>query len=244
MISRLLEKYNALETKQKILVPVTILIVLLLAYEVFAIFMPSTPSFTPPPRVNNAPPAFSRAPTNAVNPNPGAVQHRVIKKTKITQVPSSPPSPLMASALEQNSDLHKQYLKMLSQYQVLQLQELLARAHANLATAHVQEAEAQQRVEKLTNGRVRIGSSTTGSIGSYANAESSNEAATDFQVQFIGYQSGRWTGILSKDGKDYEIHNGSLLPDDVRVTSMNSRGIVVRREGYKRFIPIAPSLLN
>ncbi len=205
-----------LTSRQKVLIPIIILAFLYIAWQVFDMFFAGSDT-TPAPAVQpiTAPqPATQTAtaqPTGVSTPasaiQPAAPQVVAPQKKDVSQ-------------LKMGTDSKEQsaFANLMKQYQDLQAKRMLLQEEVTIAQTRHKIAELNAKLAQLG---VSAGSS----------AAKARSHSSGYSLMYIDHQRGRWSAILSKDGTPHSVKVGARLPNNIRVTSVNKYGVIIKHSG-------------
>ncbi len=240
----------ALTKKQKVMVPLIAVALLLLVYEVISTFSNGDNSSAPAPSVSKriaVPPKASKV-AGPTTPSP-------IKKTSAVvdsannlgpQAPATPTAPkqiavpqigkVAQSFLTADKHQQMQYVDLLNAYQLAQVRKLLSEANASIATSDLKTVKAKSEAEKYVPVK-RLGTSTRSkSLGPVM------ERASDFRTLFVGYRRGRWYATIEYKNRMYNVNVGDEFPDGTQIRVIDRNGVVVQQGQTTRYLTVAPAL--
>lgn len=259
--------FNKLETKQKIMIPVGVILALVVAWQAYAMFGGGDEIKIPPPAPVQVA-AKSAGPTNAneANAGPGAAagptaagvsgtmgQMQAPVVPVLEEVKPLPPSADELAELENAKQMRRIYLTLLQQYQIASVQRLLAETRANIASSEANLA--QQRLEKArseaqseqisgggvpggTPGKIGPSGEFTPGIPAVAQAPVDEGPSEKYTVSYIGQQRGQWSAILMYENKPVDVVVGSRLGDDSEVMAINSQTVLLAKNMKRRLIQL------
>lgn len=229
----LLNKFNELDTKQKVTAIITILVVLFAIYLAYDTFFGGTSSgssasVAPTKTVSAA------SATKAGNRNESKGNGNSNGELAEAQLPPPPqqkePTPAQLAALAQSQQMQQQYINLVNAYQMAQIEQKLAAADSQIAQSKLSTAKAmvstQEYAAKLPRNGMTFGD---------------NEPAGP-QAVYVGQQAGKWLAMLNLNGNYVQVGVGTQLPDGSVVTSISDKGVILDNNGQPSYLPIAKSL--
>lgn len=115
-----------------------------------------------------------------------------------------------------------QYLALLHQYQIAQVQRLLAQENAAIAQAHRTAAQAQFEAAKYV-------ADSTDSTGAPRSFNDNVIVSTQYQVKFVELRGASWHAIVSRNGRLVELQVGDKL-DGMSVTTIDHTGLTLKND--------------
>jgi hypothetical protein len=261
-------KLENMPTKQKIMMVITLIVVLIVIWQVVGLFgSPSTPPTTinPAPVASNmsanAPGAQTMKPM-AQNMTPNQAPMGTLQQPPQVVVPKEVPISKDQTQEEQDK-VEKKYLKQLNDLEQLKLERQIEETNQAIATAKLATVTAEKSTaDLLTKPAVTVPE------GAYANqlvsptrsgaaiAEgppveqvppppSVEPAIPDvaYTVISVSMQLNKWTAVIGAQGKLYSVSVGDTLPPDGSVvTSINKNGVTLRKDNIKRKINMTTAI--
>lgn len=231
----LLNKFNELDTKQKVTAIITVLVVLFAIYLAYDTFFGGTSSDSSSP-VTPTKAATAALATKAANRNESKSKSNGNSNGELAgaELPPPPqqkePTPAQLAALAQSQQMQQQYINLVNAYQMAQIEQKLAAADSQIAQSKLSTAKAmvstQEYAAKLPRNGMNFGD---------------NESAGP-QTVYVGQQAGKWLAMLNLNGSYVQVNVGTQLPDGSVVTSISARGVVLDNNGQPSYLPIAKSL--
>jgi|GEM_PF-3469575 len=131
-----------------------------------------------------------------------------------------------ASAAVNPSNNQSAYLRLVNEYQMAQLQRMIAEDNEAIAIAKQNAAKASSETAKLMGGS---------SLMSTANNTQTN--SNDYQLVYTGQQADNsWSATLKKNGQNLDVLVGSQLPDGSRVLSIDDNGVLLQQGTIKKLV--------
>lgn len=206
--------------KQKVMLVITIILFIFLAYLVYNMFF-SKSATTPVKPVTTAQPAPSTTMETAVTPTSGEPAHG-----NVQTVPMPDPSAEEKAILKRSEEIERQYLSLVSEYQLAQIQQKLAQTNAQIAQSKLSALKATAEAKKFDIE---------------GNANNATEAAADMKALYVGYNHGAWMAMLSLGSTMYQVHMGTRLPDGSTVSSISKMGVILSKNGRRIYLAIPTS---
>jgi hypothetical protein len=238
--------WSDMEPKQKGMLVATIIVFLIIGYMVYKLFFAgSSPAPTPVAKAPTpaaqpqqaAPAANSAASDLAVNANSAAgVAANTVNTApaanpavpQVVEMPKRELTPEELNLLEERRQVQQQYLQLVNQYQLMEMQNKVATSQSTLIKTQVETAKAEQQASKL-------GILLPGQSGE-SDADKSLSGVT---LVYVGQKSGAWSAVLNLRGQYVTVKLGSHLPDDSVVSKIDDNGIVLYKDGQRRTLAVA-----
>lgn len=261
--------FKRMETKQKVILLVTILAfiyVIYLGYDTFFAHNSgadvTVPATTEPSTQVEAGPIQEIEPdtatdvesstkvvakaapvTEAQKSNEGGSEQQIkAAGNKIIEVSALEPTPEQMALLAEAQEMQREYLRLVNQYQIAQLQERLETANASIAAAKLKSAITASEVQKLNDElKQRSLRGQSSSVSLEGKKEAVDFVAT-LQLMYVGKSKGAWMAMLNSNGSYYEVKVGTRLPDGSTVSAIDTRGIVLTKDSMKRYVPMPKAL--
>ncbi|MCD6055048.1 MAG: hypothetical protein K0R12_10 [Gammaproteobacteria bacterium] len=244
----------ALAKKQKIMIPLVIAAFAFLGWEAYQLLggdsdytVPSTPAPIARPK---APVPAVQAPNNNDEASTPGMQQPDVNNTPAATTPVSVNKPVStkpsASAAEnlpvdstEEEDNQKafiqaqqareqQYIQMVNDYQLAEMQKKLADANAQLAQSKLKEA---QSVAKASQQNIAVNQASTG-VGA------GNNPLQNYSLLYVSYIDGHWTGTLRYQGRLHNVYIGSQFADGTSVRVIDRNGVVLSYKDQSRYLTI------
>ncbi len=205
------------DKRQKVVLILLIAVGVFLVWQLYELFVGDKPSQNTIKPVLPTP-IQAHQPAMAVTASTTAAQ--------LAQSGAGAANPAEASAAVNPSNSQSEYLRLVNEYQMAQLQRMIAEDNEAIAIAKQNAAKATTETSKLMGGGSVM--STTGS--SQAN---SNE----YQLVYTGQQTdGGWSATLKKNGQSTDVNIGSQLADGSQVISIDDNGVLLRQGDVKKLV--------
>lgn len=237
--------WSDMEPKQKGMLIATVLLFLIIGYMVYKMFFAgsSTPPPLPPAPAANPSPVAAKPATPAVAPNaatnnpaadlavanPGAPGVNVAPAApSVVEMPKRELTPEELALLEERRQVQQQYLQLVNQYQLTEMQNKVATSQSNLLKTEIDAAKAEQQAARL--GLVLPGQAE-------ANA---SKGLTGVTLVYVEQKKGIWGAVLNVRGAYINVKMGSRLLDGSVVSRINESGLVIVKDGgsYPLSVPM------
>jgi len=152
----------------------------------------------------------------------GSRLKEVSNPSDVTNMPGSAESKAATTPSQQ------QYMKLVNEYQMLQMQSMIAQTQATIAKSRAQTAEALSKLSDLSGGNTDI--TDLGLIPS-----ASNDSG-DYELIYTGQENGKWTATLKKGGQFNDVTADTALPDGTKVLTVNDSGVVIVENNVKKLV--------
>lgn len=237
----LIDQFNELEPKQKVTAAVTIVLFLVfvyLAYDTFFggdDFTPTTAE-TPPPTAEvpkqQTQTVATPAPVSA-QPTQSAPVATVKHTSDVEEVAAHPPTPEQLALIKESESLQREYLRILNEYQIAELQSKLETANSKIAAAKLKTTKTQSQTKKLENEMNESQASLIKGV---------EQKDYNIQVSYVGERRGQWIAMLKINNNYFEVKVGTELPDGSVVDVINQNGVVLEKNGKKQYYRVPKSL--
>lgn len=253
-------------TKQKVVTIATVIVFIIIIWQVIGLFSNKTPATSPVAAIKPAPTKqmSSTAPGTMASTTPGTSQMNpaVVGTNAPTQMPTVPiisTSKETSSLLKDQETEQKNYLDSLNQLQMLKVKREIAETNQAISSARLATATADKSMSDLLTApaapAVNPGFTTTTTNIDSSQATGSPpppfeepakpapvvvEAA--YTVISVSMQFQRWTAVLGLDGKLYSVGVGDTLVDGSSVVSISRGGVVLEKGNKRRKISLVNSI--
>jgi hypothetical protein len=256
----LMDNVKQLDTKQKGMLVATIGCLGLVFYLAYTTFFASdggpapapVQQSSPPPTMAtaSAPPSVTSAPQPIMTPTsdttgaPTGVTDTSEQESEGQNVQighAAPASPQNLALLAQSQQMQQQYIQLVNEYQLAQLQQKLAQVDSQIAASKLTTTKSLVELKKL---QPLLGSDMGGpSATTSPTSTSSASAQQGYQTMYVGAVAGKWQAMLEGAGQYFQVTVGMRLPDGSVVSQINNRGVVLTNaSGTPVFLPMAKSL--
>ena len=147
---------------------------------------------------------------------------------KQTQEPLTPET---KAQLAQQKALERQYVQMVTQYQLAQMQKKLADVNAQLAQSKLREAQA---VAKASSQNVGVGS-----LAGAAASSITSRTLGSYSLLYVGHLNHQWMATLRYAGQLHNVHMGSQFADGTTVKVIDRNGVVLTNGTASRYLMIS-----
>ena len=249
------DSFNEMEPKQKVTLLVTIVLFAFMAYLAYDTFFAGDSVSAPAPKVSAAPtPAPKSASATTASSastqvrtfqpaQPVQPQQTEAQKANIQQIPKAEPTPEERALIAKSQEIQGQYLELVNQYQLKQMQQKLDAADAAIAASVLQTATTRLQTQQLQE---QMKDQKSGpSITSADNTTDGKPAAapiSNIEVSYVGQKRGNWMAMLNLDGNFFEVRMGTQLPDGAVVDLINEKGVVLEKNSEKKYFRVPRSL--
>lgn len=240
----LIDNVKQLEAKQKVMLVVLIGALGIVFYLIYTTFFASSGGSSNSAAISSPAPMAQQTMTPAQTPLQSAsapsinapIQTSGNTSTVAVGQPA-PPTPQDLALLAESQQMQQQYVQLVNEYQLAQLQQKLAQVDAEIANNKLTTTKSLVEMKKL---QPQLG----GDYGTQlsGSAASSSNVPQGYQTLYVGQVSGRWQAMLQSGGQYFQVSVGMQLPDGSSVTTINSRGVVLNRNGTPIFLPMSKSL--
>ncbi len=187
-----------LNIRQKVMLVLTILAAVFLAWQIYNFVHGATAPTRPVPVV--------------AAPGTG---------TPVTALAGSLPPPVVQQLPTNldNSSLtprQQEYLNLVREYQITKMKRQILEEQANLASA-------QKRIADAAKGGGLTAMNTLPGDSNWA-----SQPTGDYQLAYLDRQAGRWTATLSQGEQYTQVRVGTKLGDGSRVVSITNQGVVLQ----------------
>lgn len=130
------------------------------------------------------------------------------------------------------SSRQKRYLKMVSEYQIVQMERLVAEEKASIAIARRNAAKAAIEEMHYQVGMVNQPASVKTPFGT---VRPTIWRVKSIQARYDGSSSASaWIAVLENNGKILKVHPGDILTNGAKVISINKSGVVLKKGNYSQ----------
>ncbi|MES2218921.1 MAG: hypothetical protein V4501_10985 [Pseudomonadota bacterium] len=251
---------NAAAQKQKIMIGIIVVVMLVVAWQLFGGGGGSAPAPTPTPTVANKPMTGSPGPSMAGGTGMPAPQ--VTAAPEMTQ-PKPAIIPVNAEILKLQQQTQADYLASVNKLQMLKMQREIDEAKTAIANAELSRMTAEKSIADLITSKESGGNSADmGPIGGMPSSPFGNppQATTTtttttnpsivvqavpqipvvpYNVLSVAYQGHKWSAVLGLDGKTMTVNVGDLLEDGSTVTSISRNKVTLKRDNKSRTLSVA-----
>lgn len=240
----MVDNIKDLETKQKIMLVAIVVLVGFIIYFGYTTFFPQSnnvvvaptvapvKSTTAQPTQTASPQAAVKPPVSSTTSNESVTQTPQLQK--VSTPTTSAPTPEQLALLAESQQLQTEYLHLVNQYQVAQLQQKLATTDAKIAAQKLAATKSYLATQKLTGGSNSMPTSIFGGT--------TKAVAPPMQVMYVGQQGGVWAAMLGRSGNYFQVKVGTQLPDGSVVQSISNQGVILNKNGQNQYLVIPKTL--
>jgi flagellar basal body-associated protein FliL len=210
--------------KQKVMLVLTIVLFIFLAYLVYNMFFSKSGSV---PRATS--PVRQAAMTSSTSPATMGTAGTPISGVgsgNVQTVEMPEPSKEEKAILKRSEEIERQYLSLVSEYQLAQIQQKLAQTNAQIAQSKLSALKATSEAKKFDTE---------------ANAGNASAISADMKALYVGYNHGTWMAMLSLGNSMYQVHVGTRLPDGSTVSGIGKSGVILNKNGRRIYLAIPTS---
>jgi len=201
-----------LDKRQKVVLVLLGLVLIVLVWQAYGLLKGESP----------ATPATPPAAPVAANSAQQMAQTLAAANTAATPTGAAALNPAVSSS-------QTEYLRLVNEYQMAQLQRMIAEDNEAIAVAKRNAAQALSDTMKLA------GSSTVLNSGS-----SDSQAPDTYALIYTGQQAdGQWAATLKKNGQVYDVIVGKQLADGFRVASVDENSVLLKGDAGKLLVTFA-----
>lgn len=216
-----------LDRKQKILLPITIVVLGILGWQLYGLLGTHTEN-------NMSRKSVPMAPTFPTG-NSAATNNTVTELAERQAATSVKDKPSLSSAAisEQDKDRLRavsandtEYLKLIQEYQLLQIQRRIAEDTRAIAIAKLETAKAVVETNKFAGvNNFNSGIDATGSSVDH-----------DYKLVFTGQEAGQWTATLKINDQLMDVVPGTTLPDGYKVTTVDGDSVIIQKGSKQKTV--------
>lgn len=245
--------WSDMESKQKGMLIATIIVFVIIGYMVYKLFFAGSSSAPPPAAMAKPAVAVKAAPaatpggTANTNNNSAGVDLAVSGSTQqpgaanataanappqVVEIPKRELTPEELQLLEERRQVQQQYLQLVNQYQLMEIQNKVATSQSTLLKTQIDTAKSEQQATKL--GLVLPGQ---------AGNDEEDKTLSGVSLVYVGQKNGVWNAMLNLRGNYVAVNLGSRLPDGSLVSKIDESGIVLYKDGERRTLAM-PTVVN
>lgn len=140
-------------------------------------------------------------------------------------------TPQEKALMTQQKAREQEYIQMVNDYQLAQMQKKLADVNAQLAQAKLKEA---QSIAKATQQNVSVTTTSTHHTASLGTAA----VLRYYSLLYVSYVNNHWTATLRYAGRLHNVYIGSQFVDGTSVRVIDRNGVVLERNGVSQYLTI------
>ncbi len=134
------------------------------------------------------------------------------------------------AATSEISEGQQQYLALVNEYQLVEIQRLIAQDQAAIASARASMAESLAKINQS-------GAGDAGSAGALASSiVAAGNQPGDYELIYTGQDNGEWSATLKRNGQFNDVTAGSILPDGDKVLSVDDNGVLIQEGNIKKLV--------
>ncbi len=225
--------WSDMNAKEKGMLVGTLVVFVLIGYMVYKLFFAgSSPVPTPVVKATAAQPHPAAANNSAASdlavqddPTSGAAV-AANAEPKVVELPKRELTPEELNLLEERRQVQEQYLQLVNQYQLAEMQNKVATSQSTLLKTQIETAKSEQQATKL--GLMLSGQKTD-------DIDKSMVGAT---LAYVGQKNGVWSAVLNLRGQYVTVKLGSRLSDNSLVSAIDDSGIVLYKDGVRRNLAV------
>lgn len=233
-----MQALSSMNTRQKAIAGITVLIVLIIIWQLFGLFSSKSSSQELP----NTNPA-----ANVKAAGPGGVPGGAMP-SQITPKPAEVPQTMPMSdremqLLKLQQDTQAKYLEALNELQILKLNRDIAVTNKDISSANLARVESDKKIVEMLAPPAPppVSVAITKPIGSVSGQEAGTDANPAYTVVSVSQIQYRWSAVLSYKGSLFNVHVGDVLPaDGSTVSAINKDSVTLEKEGVKRKLSLVP----
>jgi septal ring-binding cell division protein DamX len=167
---------------------------------------------------------FSDKQTVELNKN---VSYPVKSKSISPPLPSqvNPVQPVLNTS--ETDAVQQKYLSLVNEYQLVEIEKMIAQDEASIAAARAQSAESMAKIAQISG-------ETPNYKGGNGNAAVSNSG--EYELIYTGEDNHQWTATLRKQGQFNDVTAGSVLPDGSKVVSVDDNGVTLMQGEVRKLV--------
>ena len=230
------EGLKNLSAKQKILLPIFVLALIYVIWQVYDMF--GGGAVQPAPVVAAKPVVVMQTQPMAGAPSSQMQAQEQMPAALGQNAPGAPAQlaptekSVVALAATSGGDDQSQYVQLLNHYQLLKMKRLLLEEEVAISTAQQKIAEMNAKTVSLggmpDTGVEDMGGYSDSAMAATAPSNSEGGGSGDYKVVYIDKQGGDWNATLNRKGRFEEVTIGSELTDGTQVISIDSTGVVIK----------------
>lgn len=136
-------------------------------------------------------------------------------------------APGASAATDDMSSNQQKYLELVNEYQMSEIQRMIAEDQASIAQSRYNAAQALSKISELSGGTANLSS-----LAGTTDQGNPNE----YDLIYTGEDNGQWTATLKKNGQFNDVTAGSILPDGAKVLSVDDNGVLLQQGAAKMLV--------
>lgn len=213
-----------LDKRQKFIFALIAIAAVILIWQLYSLFGGETAVLSTAPKTQTITSLKEVAsPTEVVNPEPVPSVGKAVQAAAATGTAKP-------SATPEVSESQQQYLALVNEYQMVEIQRLIAQDQAAIASARASMADSLAKINQA-------GASNLGSAGALASSiVAAGNQPGDYELIYTGQDNGEWSATLKRNGQFNDVTAGSILPDGDKVLSVDDNGVLIQQGDIKKLV--------
>lgn len=232
-----------MSTRQKIIAVIFIVVLIFLAYQIYALFGGGGIA-TPTPTTTR---------TNAGNavtpPPPGNQMHQPTPAALTAARPETPLSPREAELMRLQQETEARYLSALNELQMLKINQEIAETNRAIMAAKLETVTSEKGIVDLLRpaqvtapinyAQGLAGTTTTTQQPQTVPVAIQQSPDVAYTVVSVSQLQNRWSAVLGSQGRLFNVFVGDVLPpDQSKVLIINRSGVTLEKNGVRRKISL------
>lgn len=126
--------------------------------------------------------------------------------------------------------VQQKYLALVNQYQLVEVEKMIAQDEASIAQSRAQAAEALAKASQIS------GQSQNLAWDAVNNNHSGELNSSDYELIYTGQENSQWTATLKKQGQFNDVTAGTHLSDGTEILAVNDNGVTLEQNGVKKLL--------
>ncbi len=205
-----------LDKRQKFIFGLVVIAIVILVWQMVSLFGGESSPLSTKPKVQTITSLKETgSPTQVMQP-----ARQTAQPTAQTEKSSSP----------EINENQQQYLALVNEYQLVEIQRLIAQDQAAIASARASMAESLSKMNQA-------GAGNAGGAGALASSiAAANNQPGDYELIYTGQDNGEWSATLKRNGQFNDVTAGSVLPDGDKVLSVDDNGVLIQQGDVKKLV--------
>lgn len=238
---------STMDSRQKVIAVVFVLILLFLAWLVYGMFSSGSSS---------APPAIQSATSKPLNASGGGMPTgpALPKAPQPAELPKQPAplTPRETQLLQMQQETEMKYLTALNELQMLKIERDIAETNKAIAAAKFDTVTAQKNTLNLLKPPAPVPTPASYAQGLVSPTGAAvgppqgmirppSEPEANYTVISVSFLRQQWNAVIGYQGNLYSVHIGDILPvDGSRVVRIDKSGLILEKNGIERKISMVP----
>lgn len=242
----MIDAIQQLDTRQKVILVITTLLFAFVVYYGYQTFFASDMIASeaaptqeapppPPPPAADTPAANVSADNSAPEMGTNPMMPSAPSQGAMNVQPPEQPTPEQLALLQESQAVQQEYLRLVNEYQILQLKQKLEEANAAIATSRLQSTQTMAQIQLLTDKQKEKSMAPVTAISS-SSADNKEQAPAQLKLVYVGKQMGVWTAMINADSSYFEVKIGTRLPDGSVVTMIDEKGVALSNGGKSQLL--------